>query len=225
MDWEGSAVEQVERNLNLLQSWVDQAVRNAAKTGAFLETQAQHVSTMRNNLPPPPSSEDPEVPIVYSGEPGVAINLGMLDDWQPQDSRRIELAHQAVQVMETYTTSSAQNKPHMHAFATPIAVTTESAAAAPLAGGGFGIGGGVGTGGVVGPGGFAGVGVPDPSGGGSRLRRSHRPFLAPVVREGPGWGAAPGPAYPCRSGRGSPVVAWRKAVRPVGRDQVSAGAQ
>jgi hypothetical protein len=123
--WEGTTAAEAAQNLSLLGSWVTQAVRNASKTGAALDTQAEYVATMRNNLPPPP--EPAFTPDLLPNPFGLPTPAGgILEDLQALDVRNAELNQQAVQVMETYTANSANNKPHIHPFAAPITVTAGS---------------------------------------------------------------------------------------------------
>ncbi|WP_214404606.1 PPE domain-containing protein [Pseudonocardia lacus] len=227
--WEGTTAAEAARNLSLLGSWVTQAVESAVKTGAALDTQAEYVAAMRRNLPPPAEGS----PIAEAAESEIYV-LGVppstLQDWHAQDAQRAELANQAVQVMETYTSNSARNKPHIHPFATPITVT-----AAPTDGGGFlppintgaaapsiPVGAG-GAGGGVGPGAAGGFPVPVtpgplvPGGGpagrgpggstvpGSGVPGPGAPGRAPIPGTVPGPGrTGPGQGVPGRPGGGFP---------------------
>src|SRR4051812_10985193 len=119
--WFGMAAENAIDSIISLATWAGGASADAARLRGAVVAQGEYIAYTRNTIPPPPPEEVGPIPPAAGFAPIVGIPV--LLDWQAKEAEQNELAQQAVHVMETYENNTAQNKPHIQAFASPAAVT------------------------------------------------------------------------------------------------------
>src|SRR4051794_36200574 len=162
--WSGTAAENAIKSIASMADWARGASIEASRLKSAVVTQGEYIAYTRNTIPPPPPQDVDPIPPAAAFAPVVGVPV--LLDWQAKETEQNELAQQAVHVMETYENNTAQNKPHIQAFASPTAVTADGSGLSAISGvigravGSVGATAAAALSAAAGLGGVAGAGVP-----------------------------------------------------------------
>jgi hypothetical protein len=127
--WSGIASANAIRSINSLATWARGASADASRLRSAVVAQGEYIGYTRNTIPPPPPDDENHIsPLAFAPISGIPFLL----DWQAKEAEQDELAQQAVHVMETYESNTAQNKPQIQAFASPTAVTADGSGLNPI---------------------------------------------------------------------------------------------
>ncbi|GDY32146.1 WXG100 family type VII secretion target [Gandjariella thermophila] len=157
--WEGAAADNAQQGLSPLGQWATDAQTGANVMKISAQDQANYIATARSSMPEPvqvtteaPSTLD-MIAAGASGNPfAIADVIRQQNDHEAQEARQAAAADKAVQVMETYQSSSEWNANTLGQFVPPPDVVVDTPPPA-----GSGAGGGVGYAGP--PGYYAGSGA------------------------------------------------------------------
>jgi hypothetical protein len=131
VSWTGTAAENAIESVNALALWARQASLEASRVRDAVVAQGEYIGYTRNTIPPPPPDDADHIsPVAFAPIVGIPVLL----DWQAKEAEQNELAQQAVHVMEIYESNTAQNKPHIQAFAAPTAVTADGGGLGAISG-------------------------------------------------------------------------------------------
>jgi hypothetical protein len=167
--WEGGAADAARSAMSPLAQWALDAANDAAITAAAITTQAEQAQGLRNAMPEPNGSATAWAAFrTMTNE-----SMASFDDLQAAETEEANRAARAVDLMNTYTNNSAENRRNMDYWTLPPQVTVETTGPPPAVAGGPRVGGGFGL--------------------DSADAVDIAPAGAPVVPASPG---APGPAGP-----------------------------
>jgi hypothetical protein len=139
--WEGSAAEATRGAMTPLGRWALDAANDAKITAQAVAAQGEQAAQLRVTMPEPPTAQ-------WNAEIGKALQdplyvLHGLDDMREVEQDAANRAARAVELMNTYTNNSYENRRNMDYWTFPpqVTVVTDVAGAAGPAGPGVSVGG------------------------------------------------------------------------------------
>ncbi|GAA1283219.1 hypothetical protein GCM10009609_54930 [Pseudonocardia aurantiaca] len=137
--WEGGAADAARTALSPLAQWASDAANDAGITARAVTTQAEQAQELRNTIPEPPG---PDTKAWAFLDTITNESMGSMEDLQAAEQEEANRAARAVDLMNTYTNNSFENRRHMDYWTLPPQVTVETAAPPAPTGVGAGAGGG-----------------------------------------------------------------------------------
>jgi hypothetical protein len=202
--WEGGAADAARTALSPLAQWASDAANDAGITARAVTTQAEQAQELRNTIPEPPNADTKAWAFL---DTITNESMGSMEDLQAAESDEANRAARAVDLMNTYTNNSFENRRHMDYWTLPPQVTVETPGPPASAGAGSGTGGGFAPG-DAGPVEVAAAGAPAAAG-------PAAPVVGPASDAPPAGSAAAAPLPVAAPGTGAEATG-RAGRTPIG---------